>query len=225
MTDRATGSPPASTEDGPHEDAAREVEIVRSRDGYRGFFRFEVADLKHRRFDGEMSPVITREILHIPEAAAVLPYDPVTDRIVLIEQFRAGCMRHPTGAWLYEVVAGLVGPGECALETARRELAEEAGLEARRIEQIATYVASPGAVTERSTVFIAEVDASGAGGVHGLEHEAEDIRSFVLPLQTAFDWLESGRILAVNAIVPLRWLQVHHTELRRRWLAETAKTA
>lgn len=225
MTDRATAVPPASTDDRPAKDAAREVEIVQSRDAYRGFFRFEVADLRHRRFDGGMSPVITREILHIPEAAAVLPYDPATDSVVLIEQFRAGCMRHPTGPWLYEVVAGLVGPGECALETARRELVEEAGLEARRIEKIATYVPSPGAVTERSTVFIAEVDASHAGGVHGLEHEAEDIRSFVLPLQTAFDWLESGRILAVNAIVPLRWLQVHHAALRRRWLAETAKTA
>ncbi len=225
MTDRASGVPPAATDGGSPEDTAREVEIVRSRDGYRGFFRYEVADLKHRRFDGEMSPVITREILHIPGAAAVLPYDPVTDSVVLIEQFRAGCMRHPTGAWLLEVVAGLVGPGESALETARRELVEEAGLEARRIEQVATYVASPGAVTERSTVFIAEVDASGAGGVHGLAHEAEDIRSFVVPLQTAFDWLESGRILAANAIIPLRWLQVHYAELRRRWLAETAKTA
>lgn len=225
MTDRAESAAAALADDLPLADEGREVRIVASRDAWRGFFRFEVVDLKHRRFDGQMSPTITREILHIPEAAAVLPYDPVIDSIVLIEQFRAGCMRHPTGAWLIEVVAGLVGPGECAVETARRELVEEAGLEARRIEKIATYVASPGAVTERSTCFIAEVDASGAGGLHGLEHEAEDIRSFVVPLQTAFDWLENGRILAANTIIPLRWLQAHHTELRRRWLAESAKTA
>ena len=80
-------------------------------------------------------------------------------------------------------------------------------------------------MTERSTCFIAEVDASGAGGLHGLAHEAEDIRSFVVPLETAFDWLESGRILAANTIIPLRWLQAHHADLRRRWLAESAKTA
>ena len=111
MTDRAEGASPAPADDRPIEDAAREVRIVRSRDGYRGFFRFEVVDLTHRRFDGEMSPVITREILHIPEAAAVLPYDPVTDSIVLIEQFRAGCMRHPTGAWLLEGVSLEVAEG------------------------------------------------------------------------------------------------------------------
>ena len=62
--------------------SGREVRIVASRDAWRGFFRFEVVDLKHRRFDGQMSPTITREILHIPEAAAVLPYDPVIDSIV-----------------------------------------------------------------------------------------------------------------------------------------------
>ncbi len=200
------------------------VRIRESRDAHHGFFRFEVVDLEHRRFDGVMSPVIRREILHIPEAAAVLPYDPVTDSVVLIEQFRAGCMRHPTGAWLLEVVAGLVGPGESAAETALRELVEEAGLEARRLERIAAYVPSPGAVTERSTVFIAEIDAEGAGGLHGLPEEAEDIRSHVIPAEAAFDWVESGRIIAANAVIPLRWLQVHHGELRRRWLAEPAES-
>ncbi len=223
MTDRLEMLGPAADET-PGE-TTPEVRIVQSRDAYRGFFRFEVVDLVHRRFDGAMSPTIRREILHIPQAAVVLPYDPVTDSVVLIEQFRAGCMRHPTGAWLLEVVAGLVGPGESAAETALRELVEEAGLEARRLEQIATYVASPGAVTERSSVFIAEVDAGRAGGVHGVPDEAEDIKSHVVPLPTALDWVESGRILAVNAVIPLRWLQVHHADVRRRWLAEPAKNA
>lgn len=220
MTDGAGGPPGDDAVPG-----KREVRILESRTGYQGFFRFEVVTLEHRRFDGRMSPPMTREILHIPSAAAVLPYDPVRDRVVLIEQFRAGCLRHAEGAWLLEVPAGLVDPGETPEATARRELVEEAGVAARRLEPIATYVPSPGAVAERASVFIAEIDSGRAGGVHGLPNEAEDIKSHVLDAATAFAWVEDGRIVAANAVVPLRWLQVHHAALRRRWLAEPVESA
>jgi ADP-ribose pyrophosphatase len=132
---------------------------------------------------------------------------------------RAGTLQRSEGPWLLETVAGLVDPGETACATALREIVEEAGVEALRLEQIGVYIASPGAVTERSTVFIAQIDSRGAGGVHGLASETEDIRSHVIGRETAFTWLEEGRIVAANAVIPLRWLQVHGAALRRRWLA------
>jgi ADP-ribose pyrophosphatase len=192
---------------------------------YSGFFDLEVLHLQHRRFDGAMSDVVTREVLHIPNAAAILPYDPRTDQIVLIEQFRSGTLRHPEGPWLLETVAGLMEPGELPEATARREIVEEAGLEAGRMEKVGVYIASPGAVTEHTTVFIAEVDISKAGGVHGLAAETEDIKSHIVDLATAFDWLENGRIVAANAIVALRWLQVHGAALKARWLARSSASA
>ncbi len=195
------------------------VRVVERRLAYRGFFDFEVVDLQHRRFDGKMTDVISREVLHIPNAAAVLPYDPVTDELLLIEQFRAGTLHHGEGPWLLETVAGLLEPGEEPAATARREIVEEAGVEALRLETIGVYIASPGAVTERTTVFIAEIDSRQAGGVHGLATESEDIKSHVIDRATAFAWLEDGRIVAANAVVALRWLQVHGQDLRRRWLA------
>lgn len=185
-----------------------------------GFFDFEVVRLRYRLFDGRMGPAVDRELLHIPNAAAVLPYDPRADRIILIEQFRAGAMRHPGGPWLLESVAGLMEEGEAPEETVRREIVEEAGLEAKRLERAGVYIASPGAVTERTTVFIGEVDISHSGGVHGLDAEAEDIKSHVVELETAYAWLEQGRIVAANAVMALRFLQVHGAALRQRWLAE-----
>jgi ADP-ribose pyrophosphatase len=205
--------------------AAAAVGVVERRLVYRGFFDFEVLKLQHRRFDGAMSDVVTREILHIPNAAAVLPYDPVTDELVLIEQFRTGALHHGEGPWLLETVAGLLEPGEDPVAAARREIVEEAGLEAGRLEPIGVYIASPGAVTERTTVFIAEVDSTKAGGVHGLAAETEDIMSHVVACRTAFAWLEDGRIVAANAVIALRWLQVHGPALRRRWLAGPAADA
>lgn len=186
---------------------------------HRGFFDFEVLKLRYRLFDGSLGPVVNRELLHIPNAAAVLPYDPRAGRVVLIEQFRAGSMRHAEGPWLLESVAGLMEEGENPEATVRREIVEEAGLEAGRLELAGVYIASPGAVTERTTVFIGEVDIAKAGGVHGLETETEDIKSHVLELETAFEWLEAGRIVAANAVTALRFLQVHGAALRTRWLA------
>jgi len=201
------------------------VQIVGREHVYRGFFDFEVLKLRHRRFDGATSGVVTREVLHVPEAAAVLPYDPLTDQVVLIEQLRAGSLEHQEGPWLLESVAGLLEPGEAPEATARREIVEEAGVEALRLERIGVYIASPGAVTERSTVFIARIDSRKAGGVHGVEGETEDIRSHVIARETAFAWLEEGRIVAANAVIPLRWLQVHGPALRRRWLAAEPEEA
>lgn len=200
-------------------DVGADVRVVERRLSHSGFFDLEVLHLQHRRFDGSMSGIVTREVLHIPNAAAILPYDPVTDRVVLIEQFRPGTLQHREGPWLLETVAGLMEPGEDPEQTARREIVEEAGLEARRIEKIGIYIASPGAVTEHTTVFIGEVSSGDAGGVHGLASETEDIKSHVIDREAALDWLESGRIVAANAVFALRWLQVHGTALRTRWLA------
>lgn len=206
------------------EEAAATVEadgfcVVERRLVHRGFFDFEVLKLRYRLFNGALGPVVNRELLHIPNAAAVLPYDPRADKVVLVEQFRAGSMRHPEGPWLLESVAGLIEPGEDPETTVRREIVEEAGLEAGRLEPAGVYVASPGAVTERTTVFIGEVDISRAGGVHGLDSESEDIKSHILDLETAYGWLEAGRIVAANAVCPLRFMQVHGAALRARWLA------
>jgi ADP-ribose diphosphatase len=69
---------------------ALEVELLESRVGYRGFFRIDVHRLRHRRFDGGMTDVMIREIFERGDVAAVLPYDPQRDEVLLIRQFLPG---------------------------------------------------------------------------------------------------------------------------------------
>ena len=57
---------------------------------YRGFFSIEEHDLTYQKFNKEQSNVVTRSTLVSSDAVIILPYDPVNDRILLIEQFRAG---------------------------------------------------------------------------------------------------------------------------------------
>ena len=110
----------------------RDVEIVDRELCYQGFFRLERVRLRHSLHRGGMSPVLVRETLEKGDVVAVLPYDPVADAVVMIEQFRVGAIGAPRGAWLLEIVAGLMEPGEQPDDVARREATEEAGLALRR---------------------------------------------------------------------------------------------
>ncbi|MCU0973130.1 MAG: NUDIX domain-containing protein [Burkholderiales bacterium] len=195
----------------------RKVEVIGREIGYQGFFRLERVHLRHSLHRGGMSPVLMREILEKGNVVAMLPYDPIADMVVMIEQFRVGAIGDQRSAWLLEIVAGLMEPGEQPEEVARREATEEAGLAVRRIEPIARFFATPAKSSELTHLFCGEVDASGAGGVHGLAHEGEDIRVIPMPAERAFHLLEIGRIDSAWPMIALMWLQTHRERLRRDW--------
>ena len=94
---------------------------------YNGFFKLTEISLQHDLFAGGKSPVIRRELLDRRQAVAVLPYDPVSDEIVLIEQFRIGAGEGELGPWLIEIIAGYQQPAESAEQVVHREAHEEAG--------------------------------------------------------------------------------------------------
>lgn len=193
------------------------VEIVEQRTCYQGFFRLEQYRLRHRLYDGGMSPLLGRELFERGHAAAVLPYDPVLDRVVLLEQFRIGALTAPGGPWLLEIVAGIIEPGESAAEVVRREMLEEAGCTLLALEPISEYLVSPGGTSERISLYCGWVDAAGAGGIHGLAAEGEDIRVSTVSFDEAWALLSAGRINSASPIIALQWLQLHRPRLRGLW--------
>lgn len=83
-----------------------------------GFFVTDVLHYRHRRFDGAMSGPLRREVLVTGDAVTVLPWDPTTDRVLLIEQVRAGLVaRRDPNPWNLEVIAGLRDQAESAEAT------------------------------------------------------------------------------------------------------------
>ncbi len=68
------------------------VQILDKTVCYDGFFRIERYRLCHALFRGGWSRELTRELFERGHAAAVLPYDPVLDAVVLVEQFRIGAL-------------------------------------------------------------------------------------------------------------------------------------
>ncbi|MFO7579819.1 MAG: NUDIX domain-containing protein [Nitrosomonas halophila] len=186
---------------------------------FQGFFRMERYRLRHHKFDGGWSRPITRELLERGHAAAVLPYDPERDRVVLIEQFRAGAMSAPGGPWLLEIVAGMIDTDESAEQVVTRESVEEAGCHVSDLIPLYDYLVSPGGTTERIALFCGRVDTTGIGGIHGQAEEDEDIKVHVMALAQARALLNSGRIGSASAIIALQWLLLNREIVRQRWLS------
>ena len=125
-----------------------DVDIREKRTVYQGHFRIDRYRLRHRLHEGGWSAEMSREVFERGHAAAVLPYDPIRDEVVLIEQFRVGAYAAGKSPWLVEIVAGIIDPGETPEEVVRREAREEAGLEVGALERIADYLSSPGGASE-----------------------------------------------------------------------------
>jgi ADP-ribose pyrophosphatase len=178
------------------------------------YFRIDEFHISHELFAGGSSPVFTREIFERGSVVAVLPYDPSRDRVVLIEQFRAGAIDDPEGPWLIESVAGVIEDGESEQQVAMRESVEEADCEIERLLPISRYYVSPGGTSELCSLFCGLIDSDGIGGIHGLPHEHEDIRVMVVDADEAFAWVRDAKIRSSATIIALQWLQLNRERLR-----------
>ena len=194
-----------------------DVEVVEREACFRGFYQLDRLHLRHRLFAGGMGKLINRELFVRHDAFCVLPYDPQRDCVVLIEQFRVGALDKSVNPWLIELVAGLIDKDEQPEEVARREAVEEAGLELAELWPLTQYYPSPGGSDERVHLYVGRCDSRGAGGVHGLEEEGEDIRVLVWSLDEALAALDDGRIDNAASIIALQWLALNRDKVRERW--------
>jgi ADP-ribose pyrophosphatase len=194
-----------------------DVKILDQQPVYQGRFQLDHLTLQHRLFNGGWSQPLLREVFKRGEAVGVLLFDPDRNQIVLIEQFRAGIVLKTEHPWLIEIVAGVIDDSESPEEVAERETQEETGLTVRNLFFISRHWVSPGASTERITLYCGQIDAMQAQGVHGLAEEGEDIRLQVLDIQAAFHLLTTGKIDNASTIIALLWLQQHEKTVRKTW--------
>lgn len=199
----------------------QDVEILEKQTAYKGFFQVHKYRLRHQTFAGGWTDVMERELFARRPAVGVLLYDPRLDVVVLIEQFRIGALGAGINPWMLEVVAGIIdGENESPEDVARREAMEEAGRTITRLEKLYDFLPSPGGCDERVILYCGQVDAVGAGGIHGLAAEHEDIKVVVLPVAEAIRRMDENRIGNCTTISALAWLARFHQDLRRRWLAD-----
>jgi ADP-ribose pyrophosphatase len=207
-----------------------DIEVVEKTTPYDGYFRLDVYRLKHKLFEGGWSGEMTREIFERGHAVSVLPYDPLLDKVVLIEQFRPGAFAAiesgwfggQASPWLIECVAGIIEKGEDPEDVARRETLEETGCSLGEIMPACRYLSSPGCTSESVSVYCGQVDATNAGGIHGLTDEHENIRVFSIPAEEAFQLLNDGGIINAMTVIALQWLAANHGRVRGLWQGQGA---
>lgn len=194
-----------------------QVEILSRRRGFAGFNTLDVLSLQHEQFAGGLGHPIEREIIERGNAVSLVPYDPWRDEVVLIEQFRIGAFVAGQHPWLIEVVAGRIDAGESPEDVARREALEELGRPVDRLERMAHYLVNPASSTETITTFVGRVDASDAGGVHGLQHEGEDIRVFTMPAEEVIGWIGTEKITNATFLIAMQFFAANRQRLREIW--------
>ncbi len=187
-----------------------EYEILKKERLFQGFFAIDRYTVKHEMFNGGMSGEVVREVFERGDAAAVLPYDPKLDAVVLVEQFRIGATSSENGPWQLETIAGVVDKeDESVAELVKREAIEEANCQLDEVIPMMEYFCSPGGATEKISLFTAIVDASELGGVYGLAEESEDIKVHVVKLTDAMKMIETGEIQTAMTIIALQWLALN----------------
>ena len=143
----------------------------------------------------------------------MLPYDPVRQQVVLIEQFRIGALKDEKSPWLLEIIAGVLEPHETNEALVHREAKEEAGITVSDLIPIAHYWVSPGGCTERVALFCGRVDARGASGIHGLQGESENTLVHVVDIHEAFGMVRSGMINNAVSIIGVQWLELNYQKI------------
>ena len=180
------------------------------------FFKLAQMRMSHRRFDGGRAEALPREVLVGVDATLVLPYDPRTDLLLLVEQFRTGpARRGAANPWSLEPVAGIVDAGETPQQAARREAHEEAGLSLGALIPIFAGYPSPGSSTDHFHCFLGLADLPRETGWRGgLAEEHEDLRLHVVPFERAMALAQSGEIDVIPMLGMLYWLAHHRARLR-----------
>jgi len=195
-----------------------EVTIHETRHPYEAFFRVDEVTLSHKAHDGGEVGPIDRAVFVVTDAVTVLPYDPVRDRVLLIEQIRIGALvRGDQQPWMLEPVAGMIDAGETPEQTALRETHEEAGLTLTptNLHHISTYYPSPGGIAQRFVSYVAVCDLpDAAAGLGGESTEHEDLRAHLVPFDTLMEMVRSGEAANAALIISAQWLQAERNRLQ-----------
>ena len=204
----------------------KKYEIIHREALFQGYYRVDRFHIRQRLDSGAWSDVFSREVFEgNKNAAVILLFDPQKDKVVLIEEFRAGPMSKGDEPFLIQTVAGVIDSGETAEATARREAMEEAGCEVTEIRKIFDYYPSPGCLGEHATLFVGRIKAPETGSVRGLPEEGEFTRVLVMDAMKAISLLYEGKLHDAATLIAMQWFALNHTDLRSRWLVSDASGA
>ena len=179
--------------------------ILNKQNLYSGFFSLNKYEFIHQKHNGDWTDKIQREVFSGAHVSTLLPYDPIRNEIILIQQFRAGVLSRYDDDYLYEIVAGIIDEGENAEDTAKRECLEETGCEVKMIIPIQGYFPAPGSSESYYHLFLGKVDGFDGEKIMGLESENENILVKSFKVGHVREMLKNNQIKNGLTLIALQW--------------------
>ena len=172
---------------------------------HQGFFSLKEINFTHKKHNGDWTPVIKREIFGGAHVSAVLPYDPIKKKILLLRQFRAGAIKRGHDPMMLEIVAGMIDEGETPSDTAKRECFEETGERVKALTSIYSYYPSPGSSESYYHSYLAEINAFEGERFFGQTNENEDILVKSYSIAEVRSFLKEKKIINALSLLALQW--------------------
>jgi len=194
-----------------------QYKLIKKEPLYKGFFKLNKYYLSNQLFKGGWSETYTREVFERGNAAAALLFDQKRDRLVFVEQFRPGAIKTTESPWLIELVAGMIEENETPESVVKRESIEESGSQITQLTKICEYLVSPGGSSEKIWLYLGAVDSKKVSDYAGLKTENEDIKVHCISTQTAFEWLDKGKLNNAMTIIALQWLKLRLSDKSPLW--------
>jgi len=179
--------------------------VTNKKNLYDGFFKMNEISLKYKKYDGSWSNEIKRELFGGAQVSAVLPFDPIKKKIVLIQQFRPGTISKNTNNYLNEIVAGIIDPGESPEIAAKRECLEETGYKIKKLTPIQGYFPAPGSSESFYHLFLGEVDSKNGKKIMGLDNENEDILVESFKVNQVKKMMLEGKFINGLTLIAIQW--------------------
>ena len=170
-----------------------------------GYFKLYGYTVEHIKHDGSWSNQMKREVFSGAQVSAVLPYDPIAKKIVLIEQFRTGVIKNNYDPVIKEIVAGNIDNGESPEKAAIRECKEEIDCDVKNLKKITSYFPAPASSESYYHVFLGQIKSFEGTKIKGQKDENEDILSKCYSYEEVKKLLKNNQIINGLTIIALQW--------------------
>lgn len=187
--------------------------IISKRNLYKGFFKLNEFTLKHKKHNGKWTQNIKREIFSGAEVAAVLPYDPINKKIILINQFRTGVLKQKINPMMNEIVAGIVDENEKPKNAAIRECEEETGCKIKKIKKILSFFPAPGSSESYYHLYIGEIKSFNGHRITGQAQEDEDILAKCYSVNEVKKMIKKNEIINGLSLIAIQWFLMNNKYL------------
>ena len=194
---------------------AKDFKILHQREVYSSKrCKLYITTVKHLLFEGGWSQKIQRELIVRNNAVAVLLYDPIEDKVVLIEQFRIGAINDALGPWQWEIIAGIIQNEKNETVVAIEETLEEADYEIKMLIPVYSYLNNPAFSTEKLSLFCGIINIADNSKICGRKDEHENIKVHIIDFDIAYSKVCQGEINNAMTIIALQWLYLNKEKVR-----------